>query len=343
MVVCAKRDGKSRRTVDFQVLNKHAKRETHHTPSPFQLARSVPPNMKKTTCDAWNGYHGVRLVGQSRPITTFITPWGRYWYLVAPQGYIASGDAYTSRYDAIIAEVKDKVKCVDDTLLWASDIEQSFIQTVQYLELCGRNGIILNPTKFTFAADEVEFAGFNITRTNVRPCSRFVRAILDFPTPKSLTDIRSWFGLINQVSYAFSKSKTMEPFRELLNPSSKFEWTDTHVHAFQLSKTTIAKEVEEGIKIFDKSRTTCLATDWSKLGIGFWLLQKHCSCSGSKPFCCHSGWKVTLVGSRFTHAAESRYAPVEGDTPAPGGGNVGSLGGTGDYNLIHSRDGFQTF
>ena len=108
----------------------------------------------------------------------------------------------------------------------------------------------------------------------------------------------------------------MEPFRELLNPSSKFEWTDTHDHAFQLSKTTIAKEVEEGVKIFDKSRTTCLATDWSKSGIGFWLLQKHCSCSGSKPFCCHSGWKVTLVGSRFTHAAESRYAPVEGEALA---------------------------
>ena len=30
------------------------------------------------------------------------------------------------------------------------------------------------------------------------------------------------------------------------------------------------------------------------------------------PFCCHDGWQVTLVGSRFTHAAESRYAPIEG-------------------------------
>ena len=30
-------------------------------------------------------------------------------------------------------------------------------------------------------------------------------------------------------------------------------------------------------------------------------------------------------------------------TPAPGGGAVESRGGTGDYYLIHSRDGFQTF
>ena len=92
----------------------------------------------------------------------------------SPQGYIASGDAYTSRYDAIISDIKNKVKCIDDTLLWAGDTEKCFTQTVQYLELCGRNGIILNPTKFTFAADEVEFAGFNITKTNVSPCKKFI-------------------------------------------------------------------------------------------------------------------------------------------------------------------------
>ena len=35
-----------------------------------------------------------------------------------------------------------------------------------------------------------------------------------------------------------------------------------------------------------------------------------------EPFCCRTGWKITLVGSRFTHAAESRYAPVEGEALA---------------------------
>ena len=108
----------------------------------------------------------------------------------------------------------------------------------------------------------------------------------------------------------------MEPFRELLKSGSKFEWSTELDHAFQASKTTIVKEIVEGVKIFEKSRITCLATDCSKQGIGFWLLQKHCACPGMKPFCCHSGWKVTLVGSRFTHSAESRYAPLEGEALA---------------------------
>ena len=32
-----------------------------------------------------------------------------------------------------------------------------------------------------------------------------------------------------------------------------------------------------------------------------------------KPFCYPIEWKITLVLSRFTHAAESRYAPIEGE------------------------------
>ena len=61
MVVCAKKDGKPRRTVDFQPLNKHATRETHHTQSPFKQVRAIPENTKKTVLDAWNGYHSVPL------------------------------------------------------------------------------------------------------------------------------------------------------------------------------------------------------------------------------------------------------------------------------------------
>ncbi len=82
------------------------------------------------------------------------------------------------------------------------------------------------------------------------------------------------------------------------------------------SKAIIVSEIENGVQIFDKSRPTCLATDWSKTGVGYWLLQKHCNCAKTIPFCCNTGWKVTLVGSRFTSSAESHYAPVEGEALA---------------------------
>lgn len=161
----------------------------------------------------------------------------------------------------------------------------------------------------------MEFAGFEITPTTVKPCRKYVRAISDFPTPRNITDVRSWFGLVNQVSYAFNMTAAMAPFRELLKPTRPFEWNDTHKAAFAQSKLQIAKEIQHGVEIFDKSKPTYLATDWSKDGVGYWLFQKHCSYP-SDDICCQTGWKITLVGSRFTHSAESRYAPIEGEALA---------------------------
>ena len=315
-MICAKKDGSPRRTVDFQPLNIHATRETHQTQSPFHQARSVPHHKKKTVFDAWNGYHSVPLHEDDHHLTTFITPWGRYRYRVAPQGYIASGDGYTRRYDEIVADITQKTKCIDDALLWADDIEESFWQAINWLEVCGKNGVTLNPQKFVFAADDVEFAGFEITLTDVRPCDKYLQTIREFPTPKNRTDIRSWFGLVNQVSYAFSMTERMEPFRRYLKPCTTFVWDEEMDSIFTESKQVIIAEIEKGVRIFDKLKPTCLATDWSKTGIGFWLFQKHCKCSGTTLFCCKDGWQITLVGSRFTHAAESRYAPVEGEALA---------------------------
>ena len=95
MVVAAKKDGSPRRTVDLQQLSKATLRETHHTPTPFNLASTVPKNTRKTVIDAWNGYHSLPLAPSAREATTFITEWGRYRYRQAPMGFHASGDTYT--------------------------------------------------------------------------------------------------------------------------------------------------------------------------------------------------------------------------------------------------------
>ena len=96
MVICSKKNGKPRRTVDLQAPNAYATRETHHTQIPFHQARSVPHGTKKTVCDAWNGYHAVPFHPDDKHFTTFITPWGRYRYCSAPQGYVASGWLHTA-------------------------------------------------------------------------------------------------------------------------------------------------------------------------------------------------------------------------------------------------------
>ena len=64
------------------------------------------------------------------------------------------------------------------------------------------------------------------------------------------------------------------------------------------------------------NRPICVATDWSKGGIGFTLRQKWCKCKGVEFECCPDGWNINLMGGRFTSPAESRYSTVEGEALA---------------------------
>ena len=316
MVLAPKHDGSPRRTIDLQPLNDESFRQTHYTPSPWQCAAAVPRNTYKTKLDAWNAFHSVELTPESQKLTSFATMWGTYRYRKAPMGYLATGDAYTHRYDNIVKDIKHISKCVDDVCLWGESLEEAFIRTCQYLTHCTQNGIIFNPEKFEMGRESVDFVGFELTKDGIKPMQETLQSIKDFPAPTDITGVRSFFGLIQQVSYAFTMTKPMAPFRELLKSSSRFYWDDVLQELFNQAKEVIIKEIEKGVKTFDKKRPTCIATDWSKDGLGFFLLQKHCSCEMFSPVCCKTGWQLVMAGSRFTKEAESRYSPVEGEALA---------------------------
>ena len=65
---------------------------------------------KRKLLDAVDAYNSILLDKDSQPLTTFITEWGRFMYLRMPQGYLASGDAYTRRYDEVIKDISRKEK-----------------------------------------------------------------------------------------------------------------------------------------------------------------------------------------------------------------------------------------
>ena len=313
MVVTRKHNGEPRRTINFQSLNDASIRQTHPTMPPFQKAMTIPAEQWKTTTDAFNGYHSVAIRESDRHLTTFLTPWGRYRYKTAPQGYKVSGDAYTHRFDRVTMNVQSCDRVVDDSILYQSTIRDMFRHTAEYLTLCGRNGILQNRDKFVFCEKTVDWAGFRIGPEGVRPLPSHTEAIRSFPTPTSVTDLRSFMALVTQVSVFYATQPRLIPFRDLLKKDCPWYWDEPLDQLFRDTKEIIAREVEQGIQSFDRTKPTCLLTDWCKTGLGYVLMQKHCTCTELQPTCCPAGWRVCGVGSRFTSPAESRYSPTEGE------------------------------
>ena len=316
MVVTRKHDGTPCRTVDLSPLNKFCKQETFAMESPFHLDRKIPGDTWKTVTDAWNGYHSVSLRESDQQLTTFITPFGRFRYKRAPQGFVSSGDGYNRRFDAILTDFVRKERCVDDTVHYDSNLEDHWWRTIDFLRTVGEAGIVLNPEKFQFCSKSVEFAGFRVSESSIEPLPKYLDAIRDFPTPKNITDIRSWFGLVNQIANYAKLREIMAPFRPFLSPKNPFIWSPELDTAFKQSKDAIVSAIVKGVEIFDLTKKTCLRPDWSRQGIGYFLLEKHCTCSSELPDCCDNGWRIVLAGSRFLSSAEQCYAPIEGEALA---------------------------
>ena len=314
MVVTAKTDGSPRRTVDYGNLNKNCPRQTHHTKAPWVIASSIPGGKIKTVLDNWNGYHSVPIHPADRKYTVFLTPYGRYEYLTTPQGLVCAGDGYTQRMDLIVGDLPNSERCVDDTVIWDDDIESNFFRVCSFLTKCSLAGCVFNGSKFQFAQTTVDFLGFQITDTGVQPHPDTLDTIRKFPRPQNISDIRAWFGLVNQVSYSFSMASTMAPFRHLLSTKLPFYWSEELETAFDASKEEIIRQCIKGVRSFRLNAPTALATDWSKLAVGCWLTQKCCDCEGPpRPGCCPTGWQTVMIASHFCSPAQSRYHPIEGE------------------------------
>ena len=66
------------------------------------------------------------------------------------------------------------------------------------------------------------------------------------PRPRNITDIRSWFGLVNQVACAFSMAERMQPFREPLKSGARFESSSELDAIYSMSPRTQPSKKSSG-------------------------------------------------------------------------------------------------
>lgn len=299
-LVIPKPNGGVRFVVDFRRLNQHVKRPIHPFPSPSEITTSIPATAKWfATLDATKGYWQIPLDEESKKLTTFMTQWGRKRFTRAPMGLSSSGDEYCLRGDRALEGITCIKKVVDDILCYG-DTFKELIETIQKVMIrCREHQITLAPHKFVIGT-EVKFVGFIIGRDGVRADPSKIEAISNFPAPTNISELRSFFGMVNQFASFSSKIATVsEPLRSLLSTKVKFLWIDDHQKAFEQTKRELSSPPV--LAHYDLRLPTKILTDASRLhGLGFALIQEH-----------HEGWRLVQCGSRYLSDPESRYATCE--------------------------------
>ena len=98
-----------------------------------------------------------------------------------------------------------------------------------------------------------QLAGFRVTDTGIESLPKDLDAIREFPTPRSLADTRSWFGLVSQVAQYEQLRVVMAPFKPFLSPKQPFAWTVELERSFESSNSAIVDMIRSGVEL-----RTCL-------------------------------------------------------------------------------------
>ena len=304
IVVNGKKDSDDiRMCVDLSKLNQYVKREHFPAPPPREVVVDITSSSARyfTKFDALSGYHQIPLAEESQKLTTFITPFGRYKFLRAPFGLSSISDHYNRRMADALSGIPRIRRITDDFVAYDATWEAHVLHVIDILQRCTERGITLNSSKFVFGQTEIEFGGYILSQDGYRIHPDLTAAIRDFPLPSNRTDLRSFFGLANQLStFTDEIAKKMEPLRDLLKQKNEFQWDIVQDQAFEATKQALS--TTPVLAYYDPKFPTSLHCDASRLnGLGFVLKQKQPDGS----------WRMVQAGSRFLTETESRYAMIE--------------------------------
>jgi len=97
MVVVPKPSGKVRTCIDMKPLNENVMREFHPLPAVDESLGQLSGAKIFTKLDANLGFWQTPLAPESCPLTTFITPFGRYQFNVLPFGITCAPELFQKR------------------------------------------------------------------------------------------------------------------------------------------------------------------------------------------------------------------------------------------------------
>ena len=293
--------GKVRLVTDYKVLNDSVERPIHPFVAASDLVRQLKPNTRYyATMDFRHAYFQVPLDEASSYLTTFLLPFGRFRYRVAPMGLNSSSDEFCRRSDEAMAGLDFILKIVDDILIMASSEEELLERIKIVLNRCRAAGIRVSKAKLN-TGTTVKFAGFIFNADGVSPDPDKTAAIRDFPAPTNLTELRSFLGLAQQLGhFAPDLSHMASRLRALLKKDVVFQWLPDHQKDFDGIKKVLCSPIVA--KPFDPSLPTELLTDASRCyGIGCALVQR-------KP---DGNLQLIHCASQSLTPAQRNYATVE--------------------------------
>ena len=241
---------------------------------------SMHGSTRFTSIDLTDGYYQLLMRESDVALTACSTPSGMLWeWLVMPQGLKNAPATFNRLVTHLFRPMRKFAQTYFDDIFvhsrardGLSDIEAHNEDLAKVLQCMRDNNLYANLKKCVFNATEIPVLGCFVGKDGVRADPEKVRAVADWPTPRSLKDLRKWLGLANYL-HRFSKNyaELARPLTTLLKKDVEFKWTEVHNIAFKAIKGSLLEAPI--LALPDADTPFWVVCDASDYAIGCALLQ----------------------------------------------------------------------
>ena len=114
---------------------------------------------------------------------------------------------------------------MDDICVFGSSQEQHDSRLRAVLSRLSKVGVTLNPDKCIFSVKSMTYLGHLVSEHGISPDPEKTSAIVGFPTPTSVTEVRRFLGMVNQLAkFIPNISEISATLRLLLGKSNAWCW-----------------------------------------------------------------------------------------------------------------------
>ena len=229
--------------------------------------------------DLASGYWTVPISESHRHKTAFSIPQGKYQFKIMPFGLKNAQATFQRCMDKIVKEYKEKgavgLDAYVDNLIVCSKSMEDHINTIEILlQVLESNNMSLRKDKCEFAYQEIQYLGFKIDGKTLKPETKNIAKINEFPAPTKRKELQSFLCLANyNRRFIDGYSLICSLLNRLTSSKVPFVWTSQEQAAFDKLKTTFHAALS--LFIPDWSKPFVIRTDASKIAVWSVLRQKN--------------------------------------------------------------------
>lgn len=151
---------------------------------------------------------------------------------------------------------------IDNLIVYTKTIAEHLEALKTIFNLCRSANLHLRLEKCTFLTTELKTLGFIISHNLIKPDPLKIKALVDFPSPSNITQLRSFLSLLQYFKAVLPHlSHACHKLYESTSTLKKFEWKTELQSSFETAKDMLCKSLIRNS--FDSSIPSVVYTDAS--------------------------------------------------------------------------------